>query len=342
MKAFRILSASLWLAACASEVSPEEIERAKHQPYDDESQVQVTQQALGAVETIAEVCKAQCGSLAMGSSTEAAVITEQGGDTIRRVLIGTGQTLVQDTNHQLGGLIQASDLTLYYRHKVAGVRNHRVVRIDAAGLTWMFDGIGAIQELMVDATNLYFIDDAGLRKRGRAAGPRLGLVPAAEVGRLLGIDGTKLYFSNKAGNQLRSVENNAPANMPIASIPIATIPIGVFAQDSTRIYNFVDSYIYIIEKASFARQRLFIPTINHVFDAVAKDGVVYFLDAPSVGGISEVSLKRLSGGSVTTVERPVEQGMGEQLMSLKIVGNYLYWLEQATVDAPTYLMRAPL
>lgn len=72
MKAFRILSASLWLAACASEVSPEAIERAEHQPYDDESQVDVTQQALGAVQTIAQACKKQCGStLAIGSSVEA-------------------------------------------------------------------------------------------------------------------------------------------------------------------------------------------------------------------------------------------------------------------------------
>lgn len=234
---------SLWLAACASEVSSEEIERALHQPYDDEPQVAVTQQALGAVQTIALACDAQCGSsLAMGSSSDAAVVTQPGGDIIKRVIISSGQTASVDTNHLISSITEASDSTVYYSHIPAGA-NHRVVRVTGSSLTWLFDGVGTVRNLMVDSTNLYYVDDGGLRKRPRAGGAGQTLVSAADVGTLLGIDGTKLYFTNKARSQLRRIDNDGTNNKLIQSGSVAG-----FAQDSSSLYNLVNPYLYVIRQ----------------------------------------------------------------------------------------------
>lgn len=333
MKAFRILSASLWLAACASEVSPEEIERAEQQPYDDEPQVAVTAQPLGAAQAIAEMCKARCGSvLAMGTSIDAAVVTEENGDTIKRAIISSGQTTSKDTNQSIRQLTEASDLTLYYSFVEAGA-NHRVSRIDAGGQTWIFDAVGAIRDLMVDATNLYFIDDNGLRKRPRSGGLKKTIVPAADVGALLGIDGTKLYFTNKARTQLRRVDVDGANNTLVKSGFVSA-----FAQDSSFLYVYYDQEVTVIQKAEPFLSWYFRVLLNHPSNFVAKDGSLYFLDTAQAAPPFTSVLKRVSatGGRAGTLYE------GALMMSLKIVGNSIYWLEQPTVDEAMTLMRAAL
>lgn len=48
-------------------------------------------------------------------------------------------------------------------------------------------------------------------------------------------------------------------------------------------------------------------------------------------------MKQVSAGQITTIR----QGVG-RMTWLKIIGNYLYWLEQPSAGQATNLVRAPL
>jgi hypothetical protein len=327
---------SLWLAACSA-VSPEEIERAEHEPYDDEPEVAVSTHALGVVDKLGEVCGSFCDSAIALHHPVAAVVSKPNNDTIMTVEVEEEVRLAYDNNRDIRSVIAAPDGYFYYNFIDSGL-NGGIAELGFFGSPIIGETFGEVRGMVADDTKVYFVDGRGLNSRPRSGGCCTeNLLDPEDATSLLGRDGNKLFFLRSIGGgqyQLRRITTGGGSNTLLRTLEI----IWAFSQDASNLYWAEDGGTeYLVRKMN--KSTLAVSTLRSTtripYSTAAKDGVVYWSELPSGGGT--MSIMRRSG-NLTSTQRNGMAFAG----SLLIDGNFLYWLDMASAGDPVNLMRASL
>lgn len=324
------------LLACATDVSSEEIARAEQQPYEDDSEVDLTAQALGSVETIGQMCGTFCAGLAIGSGV-AAVVEQPNDENLAMALTDDADVLRFPMGHRMGTVVASTDKLFYY----TDITNKTIRRFGILDNTIVGSTTGEVTGLQADSSWVYWTDSNGLSRRNRdGACCRQQLVGSGGKPRLVLLDGINAYFVLELdpGKQyeLRRYNTSDGTNRLVRA---STTSLWGFSQDATSIY-WVDGgptfRLRRLTKSSLALSTMRSSSTRTMGFTAARSGVLYWAEAPLAGGTVEL-MKRASDGAITT-----ERTGRAYINSLEINATHLYWLDMKNPGDPMILRRAPL